>query len=81
MALLLSIIRCCSCFLLLNVILSTPVNGQHPADSGPFSTEQEKIQQLKAENTRLIFPRDQDGQITGFTAEYEGLSYTTTKIE
>lgn len=36
---------------------------------------------LKEGNTRIIFSRDPDGQITGFTAVYEGASYTTTKIE
>jgi hypothetical protein len=36
---------------------------------------------LKEGNTRIIFSRDPDGQITGFTAVYEGVVYSTKKIE
>jgi len=30
---------------------------------------------------RIIFIRDPDGKITGFTADYEGVAYTTNKIK
>ena len=36
---------------------------------------------LEDKITRIVFTRDPDGQVTGFTAEYEGATYTTKKIE
>ena len=42
---------------------------------------EENVFLLEDKITRIVFIRDPDGQVTGFTAEYEGATYTAKKIE